>query len=278
MLHTRIDTNPVCEIYNGDCRKIISDNLESWQYAFDFIFADPPFNIGHGYDLYYDDLENDAFATFMAEWIGYATYCLRPGGVLAINVPDELVLIVLQTANALSLQRIGWAIWHYRFGQCNDGNWINSKAHCLIFRANDITDDGEESIETPHTWNPNAVLVDSDRASAYNDSRTLLTANPGKRLPLDVWGIPSDGPFWGRVQGNNGERIANHPNQLPEKYLERLILAYTNAGDVILDPFGGTGTTATVARATGRRCVTIDISADYCADIAQRVQNGALRV
>jgi DNA modification methylase len=100
----------------------------------------------------------------------------------------------------------------------------------------------------------------------------------GKRLPGTVWGVPSDGSNWGRVQGNNTERRAQHPNQLPEVYLERLIRAYTNPGDRILDPFGGSGTTAVVAKALGRRCDTIEISEGSCLSILERLKAGAVRV
>lgn len=260
--------DPLTEIHYGDCRLVIDDNISTWRECFDFIFADPPFNVKQEYDVYYDGLTDEEFIKFFAEWISYCAQCLRPGGVFAINIPDQLVLMTLQTMQLLELPRIAWVIWHYRFGQCNDSNWINSKAHCLIFQL----PGGMQ------TWNPDAVMVESDRASKYNDSRTMFTATPGKRVPLDVWSVENDGAFWGRVQGNSNERAIGHPNQLPEKYLERLIRAYTNVGDLVLDPFGGTGTTATVARALGRQCVTIDISEQYCVDIAERVKQGAIRV
>jgi site-specific DNA-methyltransferase (adenine-specific) len=98
------------------------------------------------------------------------------------------------------------------------------------------------------------------------------------RLPGTVWGVPSDGQYWGRVQGNNKERSPGHPNQLPEVYLERLIRAYTNPGDKVLDPFGGSGTTAVVAQALGRDCTTIDISMGNCKSIEARLQKGAVRI
>jgi DNA modification methylase len=73
------------------------------------------------------------------------------------------------------------------------------------------------------------------------------------RVPGNVWGIPSDGEYWGRVQGNSKERRQGHPNQLPEVYLERLIRAYTDENDIVVDPFVGSGTTPVVARALKRR-------------------------
>lgn len=269
MLHTQLDS-PHSLVYNGDCREIMRAHYErgEWIDSFDFVFSDPPFNVNQSYDVYLDDLEENEFARFFVEWIAVVANCVRPNGIVAINVPDQLVHLTLQTCFAFDLQRVAWVLWHYRFGQCNRSNWINSKAHCLIFRAG----------EGPHVFNSDAVLVDSDRATKYGDGRTLISQTPCKRIPLDVWGVESDGPFWGRVQGNNSERIDSHPNQLPEKYLERLIRAYTNVGDWVLDPFGGTGTTATVARALGRHCATIELSQMYCDDIAARLNRGAIRV
>ena len=131
-----------------------------------------------------------------------------------------------------------------------------------------------------YTWNPDDVLVESDRATTYNDRRTEETERGGKRLPFTVWGVESDGPYWGRVTGgrSNRERCPHSPNQLPEKYLERLIRAYTNPGDKILDPFGGSGTTAVVASALGRKCDTIEISEESCKGIVARIKRGSVRI
>jgi len=248
-------------LFHGDCRQV----LQQLSHRPKFLFADPPFNIGHGYSGYDDNLTKDKYRQFTSEWIRAAESCLADDGVMAIHVPDDVVPLVFE---AVSLPRIAWVIWHYRFGQCHRSNWINSKAHCLIFAK----DPGN------YTWNPDAVLVASDRATTYKDKRTQRSTTPGQRLPLDVWGIPSDGPFWGRVQGNNKERRPGHPNQLPEVYLERLIRAYTNPGDLMLDPFVGSGTTTVVAEALGRRSIGIDVSLVNVNSALERVQKGAVRV
>jgi hypothetical protein len=88
------------------------------------------------------------------------------------------------------------------------------------------------------------------------------------------------GAYWGRVTGShsNKERRPNHENQLPEKYLERIIKAYTNPGDWVIDPMSGSGTTIAVARALGRNAVAIEQSETYCRSIAERVDLGAVRV
>lgn len=243
----------------GDCTAVVPTLPQ-----FDFIFADPPFNIGHGYQGFTDRIDPGAYSVFTFRWV--AACWERCRGVLCLHGPDALAEHYIRIADRLGMRRVAWVNWHYRFGQCGRGNWIDARCHCLIYAATDN-----------HTWNPDAVLVESDRV-AYGDKRIGATPNGGRRLPGTVWGVPSDGPNWGRIQGNNGERRGNHPNQLPEVYLERLVRAYTNPGDRCLDPFGGSGTTATVATALGRDCITIDISPESCASIRERVAAGPVRV
>ena len=89
----------------------------------------------------------------------------------------------------------------------------------------------------------------------------------GMRVPLDVW----YGPYWGRVQGNNKERRSKHHNQLPEPYLERVIRACSRPGGLVVDPFCGSGTAATVARALGRRSISIEQSKAHAKDAWERI-------
>ena len=232
---------------------------------FDFIFADPPFNIGQNYEGYEDSKDPAEYQLWL--WKAVASMQHQCEGVLALHGPDDLAEQYLSICRGSKMLRVAWLNWHYRFGQCTRNNWIDARCHCLVY-----------AWIKEHTWNPEAVLVESDRASTYGDKRVNDTDRGGKRLPGTVWGVPSDGPYWGRVQGNNKERRSNHPNQLPEVYLARLIRAYTNRGDWVLDPFGGSGTTAIVCRALGRNCTTIDISETNCDSIRDRLKKGAVNV
>ena len=133
-----------------------------------------------------------------------------------------------------------------------------SKVHSLYF------------VKDPknRTWNADAILEQSDRASIYNDKRTQdKPNNKGMRVPMDVW----YGKYWGRVQGNNKERRHGHHNQIPEVYLERIILACTKKGDLVLDPFVGIGTTSTVARAHNRRSIGIEYSQSSAESAWERI-------
>lgn len=231
---------------------------------FDLIFADPPFNIGQKYQGFTDRQEN--FEDWCGQWIRACWDKCQ--GVLCLHGNDDLADIYLYHARNLGMQRVAWINWHYRFGQCTRKSWIDSRCHCLIYAKDRET----------YTWNPEYVLVDSDRKSKYKDNRTKDYARGGKRLPHTIWGLPSDGPYWGRVQGNSKERRPQHPNQLPEVYLARLIRAYTNPGDHVLDPFCGSGTTAVVCSALSRLCTTIDISPSNCASAFVRACEGSKRL
>ena len=113
------------------------------------------------------------------------------------------------------------------------------------------------------------MLEPTDRSTLYGDSRTQtkLNGSQGMRVPFDVW----YGPFWGRVHSKNSERRPLHQNQLPEVHLERVILSTSRPGDLVLDPFAGSGTTSTVARAWDRRSISCEISDVFAASAWERI-------
>jgi site-specific DNA-methyltransferase (adenine-specific) len=248
-----------CRVFHGDMIKLLPS---MGQYP--LVFMDPPFNIGQNYEEYNDNQDVETFKNELRWWVRTAWEATE--GVLCLHGPDALCEQYLQIAKTFKMRRIAWINWHYRFGQCGRGNWIDSRCHCLVY-----------SKTKKYTWNPDDVLVESDRI-AYGDKRTSQTENGGKRVPFTVWGIPSDGAYWGRVQGNSTERVRDRPNQLPEVYLERLIRAYTNTGDRVLDPFSGSGTTAVVAEALGRKCDCIDVDAGGVKATIDRIKKGAVRI
>lgn len=252
---------PSTRIYVGDCRKILPKVKAE---SVDLIFADPPFNQGVSYDKWQDDIPQKEYLSFTKRWIDACLRVLARRGSIWINVPDRIVAEIVMHVKSRGLHMVNWCIWHFRFGQCGRGKFIRSKTHVLYF----IKDFANR------IWNPDCILVESDRASIYNDVRTTKTCTPGKRVPLDVW----YGTYWGRIQGNNRERRANHRNQIPEVYMERIIRACSNEGDLVLDPFLGSGTTCTIARTLNRRSIGIELSETYAESAFQRIQAGPVRV
>ena len=274
-------------VYAGDSRDLMRSIADN-DGKFRLIFGDPPFGIGVNYDGEFDDgMSAFEYSEFTRTWLWIVPELLPPGGRLVVHVPDRCVYPVLKHADSCGLIMDEWIIWHFRFGQNTRGKFTESKCHGIVFKT-----EGES------VWNPEAVAVETDRSRIYKDARTTKrddTRNykhqlePGQRVPFDVWGgdvdtfadgevLVGDGKFWGRVPGNSKERRPDHENQLPELYMRRYILAYTNIRDWVLDPFGGSGTTAVVAHALDRHFITCDQSDKYAESIAQRVEKGAVRI
>lgn len=259
------------DVINADCRTYLA---ECWA-SFDFIFADPPFNIGQNYDGFEDRIDDLAYARFTLDWIDLAWRKLKAGGAMMIHGSPKVNQFFYQALAELNLFDFVETeiIWAYNFGQCNFNNWIQS--HC---RATVLRKPGDRK------WFVENVLIESKRLK-MGDKRVKDSKYQGMVPPGTVWGLitsddqlvlePTEGEErWGRVQGNNVERRKAHPNQLPERYLLRAIGAYTQVGDLVYDPFGGSGTTSTVAYALSRHSITTDISAANCESIRERIQIG----
>lgn len=221
------------------------------------IFLDPPFNIGEKYE--HGDHRED-YQHWLSGILVACVEILPKNGSLWLNLPDNhAAYFYIMCKNILQLKLENWCIWHYRFGQCRQDRFISSKTHVLWF-----------SKRNPKV-RMGRVLEASDRATTYDDPRVYDTVKGGKRPPLDVWDFS-------RIQGNNKERVAGQPNQIPEKYMQRIIEVCTDEGDVVVDPFCGSGTTAVVCDALGRNCITGDISKEAVERAKKRLEKGAVRV
>lgn len=276
------DNHARARVFVGDCRDTLRSLDSARTSKFDLVFADPPFNWGRAYDKWNDQMHERDYLAFTYDWLDLCVQALRPGGSLWVNIPDTWaaeIVCYLKGRGVLDPRpdRDGkppapmtfqnWCVWHFRFGQNATERFITSKVHALYFIKPGA----------PHTWNPLEVLETSDRAAIYGDPRTQSKKDgmpAGKRVPMDVW----YGQFWGRVQGNSKERRHYHDNQLPEVYLERVVRACSNPGDLVLDPFLGSGTTGVIAHALGRHFVGCEFSPDNAARALDRITRGPVRL
>ncbi len=268
--HSR--TKPECRVYVGDSRSLLRAVPECVAGKVDLVFADPPFNWSRDYDRErtgktWDDrsMSDREYLDFTYAWLDGCVDALRAGGSMWVNIPDDWAAEIVVHLKSRGLGMVNWCIWHYRFGQNTTGRFINSKVHALYFTK-----------AGPNTWNPDEILELSDRAAIYGDPRTMNKKDglaPGMRVPMDVW----YGQYWGRIQGNNKERRPNHDNQLPEVYLERVIRSTSNPGDLVLDPFLGSGTTGVVAHALGRRFIGFEFSPANAKSAFTRIGEGMVR-
>ncbi len=248
--------DPDTRVYVGDCRDVLAGLPDRGQV--DLIFADPPFNWDVPYDRWHDGMPRPAYERFTFDWLDACLGALAGHGSLWVNIPDDTAAEVVMHLKRRGLTMINWCIWHFRFGQNRDSSFIMSKVHVLYF-----VKDPDRRI-----WNARDILEPSDRAAIYADPRTMAKEhNQGLRVPMDVW----YGKYLGRVQGNNKERRYGHHNQIPEAYLERVIRACSREGDLVLDPFLGSGTTSTVARALRRRSIGIEFSPAHAESAWNRI-------
>lgn len=233
----------------GDCIEILSGVKEPFA---DLIFADPPFNIGYKYDKYYDKVKSKNYIAWTQQWMSVCKSALKPHGSFYIAIGDEYAANVKIIADEIGLHLRNWLIWHYTFGQQTKNKFARSHTHIFYF-VND---------KKNFTFNDWAVRVPSDRQLIYNDRR----ANPQGKMPDDVW------TEYSRVCGTFNERQLWHPCQMPESLLKRIIAASTNPGELVLDPFIGSGTTAAAAVQLGRDYAGIDISQQYVDNAKKRLK------
>jgi site-specific DNA-methyltransferase (adenine-specific) len=237
----------------------------------DLAFADPPFNIGYQYDVYDDNRDYHAYLDWTREWMGEVCRVLKPDGTFWVAIGDEYAAeIKLLAQNDLHLICRSWVIWYYTFGVNCTKKFSRSHAHLFYF-----VKDARQ-----FTFNDNDahVRVPSARQLVYADAR----ANPAGRLPDDTWilrpqdigdGFKSGHDTWyfPRVAGTFKERAGFHGCQMPEQLLGRIVRGCSNSGDVVLDPFAGSGTTLTVAKKLGRQWLGFELSQEYAQKATSRV-------
>jgi len=235
------------EIVVGDCIKILGAVKQPQA---DLVFADPPFNIGYKYDCYEDRKAYDEYYAWTEKWMAACCAVLKPAGSFWVAIGDDYAAEVRLIARKLGLHPRNWVIWHYTFGQNAKRKFARSHTH-LFYWTKDRCE---------FTFNDMEVRIPSARQTTYADRR----ANPKGKIPDDVWSFS-------RVCGTFNERVRWHPCQMPEKVLERIIRVSSNPGDLVVDPFSGSGTTCATAARMGRRYFGIDISEKYVTQSQKRI-------
>ena len=266
------------QIHNENClrglKKIDTGSVH-------LVFADPPFNIGYDYDVYEDRLERDRYLAWSRQWTAEVVRVLKPNGTFWLAIGDEYAAelkVMLQQEHGLICR--SWVVWYYTFGVNCKYKFSRSHAH-LFYMVKD---------PAHFTFHGDPIRVPSARQLVYADRR----ADPKGRLPDDTWMIagqlrssdfvlrPQDLPegfqpdedtwYFPRVCGTFAERAGWHGCQMPERLLGRIIEACSNQGDLVLDPFAGSGTTLAVAKKLKRRFLGFELSSEYAKQIQKRLE------
>lgn len=253
----------------------VLEDLQSVEETADLVFVDPPFNIGVDYGgTCSDNKAAEQYAEFIRSMMTVSTAVLRPGGMALIHIPPQVVPLVYaavygddlpalpKSPGSGLLRLVNNIILVQEFGQHTRSKFITGHVQCLCFAK----DGGKR------TFNYREVLEPSTRL-LMGDKRVQSSPDKGYRVFTDVWA----GQYLGRVQGNNAERRALHPNQVGELYMSRLLRAYANKGDVVVDLCTGSGTTGVVAASLGMKFFGVEINPQFARSACRRIANGPVR-
>ncbi len=211
----------------------------------DLIIADPPYNLGKNYGKITDLKEWEEYERFNVCWLNEAVRLLKNTGSIYVFMGFRFVsklFLILEENYKLNFN--GWIVWHYTQGMGRKRGFSPRHEDILYFTKSDNFVFNLDEIRVPQKY--------------YRKRNNMAGANPG-----DVWAFS-------HVHYCSGER-KDHPTQKPEGLIERMVRASSNPGDIVLDPFVGSGTTCRVASVLERNYIGIDINPDYIKITEQRI-------
>ncbi len=248
---------PLNTIMSGDCIDVMNSLPEA---SVDLIFADPPYNLQLKGNLHRPDnsmvdaVDNDwdqfdsfrAYDEFTKAWLAAARRLLKPNGAIWV------------IGSYHNIFRVGAELQNQGYWLLNDVVWRKSNP-MPNFRGKRLTNAHETMI-----W-----ASKSEGGKYTFNYEALKSMNEGVQMRSD-WVLPICNGHE-RIKNERGDKA--HPTQKPESLLHRVLVATTNPGDVVLDPFFGTGTTGAVAKKLGRDFIGIEREADYRAVAAERIKS-----
>lgn len=242
-----VEDRPTWSILNVD----VIDGLETVRDEHGparLIFTDPPYNIGidYGEGDEADLISPQAYIKWVRNWFSLCWDCLTDDGSLWVMIGDEYAAEYCTELKATGFTIRSWIKWYETFG-VNCSNKFNRTSRHIFYAVKS---------DKSFVFNPEPVTRPSDRQTKYGDSR----AAAGGKLWDDVWQIP-------RLTGTCVQRIPDFPTQLPLALVEPIVLCSSMPGDLVVDPFNGSGTTGVASIRNGRKYVGIEKSEKF-ADMA----------
>jgi site-specific DNA-methyltransferase (adenine-specific) len=251
------------KLFNCDAVKYLKQ-LET--NSIDLIFADPPYNIRKAeWDTFSNQKE---YVDWSMEWISEAHRVLKEAGSLYVCGFSE-ILADIKWAAAHLFKGCKWLIWFYR-NKANFGNdWGRSHESILHFRKSKNYIFNIDEVRIPyneHTLRyPRRTQAESSQYSNGKMKDYTWEPNPLGAKPKDVLEIPT-------ISNGAWEKYP-HLTQKPVELLRKIILSSSNPDSIILDPFGGSGTTYAVAEAYNRKWLGTELELKYCDIIQTRLSD-----
>ena len=253
-------------IYTGDCIKILNEKID--EKSVGLIFADPPYNLsGYGLkwegnktggDWYmvneeWDKMTTSEYTQFTREWIGACYKVLKGNGSIYISCAYHNLAEVMIVLKQLDFKINNVIVWQ--------------KTNAMPNMTKRVFTHSTEFV----------VWAVKGKNWIFN-YKELKKINPEKQKDgspkqmRDVWTMPLvQGKE--RLRGKDGRAL--HPTQKPEEMLKRIIIASSNKGDTVLDPFSGSGTTAVITKRLGRNWIGIEKSKKYVEMAKKRIQKNS---
>lgn len=226
----------------GDATKEMMNIPDS---SVDLIIADPPYNLGKNYGNNRDARTKNEYEAFTHAWLSQAVRLLKPTGSIYVFMGVRFISkLFSMLEDDFCLHFNGWITWHYTQGMGRKKGFSPRHEDILYFNK------GQK-----YTFNLDDVRIPQ---KYYRKRNNMAGANPG-----DVW-------QFSHVHYCSAER-ENHPTQKPEALIERMIRASSNTGDLVLDPFSGSGTTCRVASVLSRDWIGIDVNPEYVVTSQKRI-------
>ncbi|BAZ80824.1 DNA-methyltransferase [Sphaerospermopsis kisseleviana NIES-73] len=234
-------------IFHGDTINVLKNHISSE--SVDLIIIDPPYNIGKKFGDFHDKWESEAeYLNWSYQWLDECVRILKPNGTIYVMSSTQAMpyFDIYLRKKLTILSRI---IWHYDSSGVQAKKYFGSMYEPILYCVKD---------KNNYTFNADDIKIEAKTGSQrqlIDYRKSVPTAYKTEKVPGNVW-------YFSRVRYKMKE-YENHPSQKPESLIERMMLASSNEGDLILDPFAGTFTTAAVAKRLGRKSISIELQAEY---------------
>lgn len=253
-LQSFVDTTINADIY--ETLKYIPNNFAN------LIIVDPPYNISKNFNgLKFNEMSNKEYEDYLESWFVSLCDKLKDNGTLYM-CGDWKCSCQMFNVISKKLTVLNRITWKRDKGRGAKTNWKNNMED-IWFAVKNPKD---------YYFNVEAVKVRKEVIAPYKDNgkpKDWTEDEEGNKFrmtyPSNIW-TDMVVPFWSMAENTE------HPTQKPEKLIERLILASSKEGDVILDPFVGSGTTSVVAKKLNRHYCGIEINEEYCLMTEKRIK------
>ena len=254
-------------LYEVDAVELI-EHLSEEDKTVQTVFADPPYNIGKAD---WDEVGTDEeYLDWIVDWIQKVGNIIEDDGSLFVmGFPEGLADIKYRVARDCDwYDSMRWLAWHYRNKPQMAGNgWTRSHEGVLWIRKNENWKFRMDRVRIPYNQHTEKYPVRSQGQTSLFGSEEGYTWDPDIEgaKPRDVIDIPST--------NNASKESTSHPTQKPEELLRKIIWATTDKDDLVLDPFGGSGTTYSVCEQLGRNWIGTETETEYLELISERLSS-----